>query len=146
MRTLLLLLLTAISLCTFSSFAQQEAASATIQPTESSDAANLAKITQVYDHDYIMGEPVLKTALLTLLRDRISYMVEPASVNNKYPLISSVGLMTDLNPGLQAHDPATFSPETFNPLIYNWTFFHNKTLVYRIDGTDYIIIIQPQNI
>ncbi len=137
----LLLLLTAISLCVQSSFSQDLPG----QKIELPDAQYNAHIDEVYGPHFFDQKPELKTRFVELLRDRVSYVYEPVTADTKpYPSVSSVGLRTDENPNVQAHDPAQFSTSTFNPLIYNWHPFYHEIQVYRIDGTDYVLVIQPQ--
>ena len=39
-----------------------------------------------------------------------------------------------------------FDPNNFNALKYNMNFFNSQALVYRVDNTDYIIVIKPQSV
>ena len=63
--------------------------------------------------------------------------------NDKYPKLSQVALLNKYNPALQRD--AVFNSETFNPLKYNFEFSSNATVVYRVDNTNYIIVITPQS-
>ncbi len=138
-----LLLLTLVLLVP-AALSAQESASSGISSTTDSDAVYQARIEEIYTAAYLENVPELRAALTNLLKNRVSYVIEPASVNNKYPLISSLPLMNKMNPAVVSHDPAGFDPTTFNPLTYRWNFFSDKLLVYRIDGTDYLLIVQPQ--
>lgn len=121
----------------------QEQAPLAIIPAATSDIAHAAKINEIYTASYLEDAPELRIALMDLLAHRVSYQLEPVSENNKYPLISSLPLMNRMNPEIVPHDPVNFTPSEFNPLIYSWNFFSDKLQVYRIDGTDYLLIVQP---
>jgi hypothetical protein len=71
------------------------------------------------------------------------YLTEPLTVNDKYPLLSSFPLMNRYNSSIVAIDYSQFNPATFVPITYNLPFFSDQTQVIRVDGTDYIIVIDP---
>ena len=106
-----------------------------------------AKIQEVYGDKYqeiSTNDPERIKLLSDLLENRIK-IVEVSSVGeDKYPKLSSVSLLNKYNPNL-TRDVA-FDMNTFNPLKYNLNFFSTKTEVYRIDNTDYLLVIQPQTI
>lgn len=105
------------------------------------------KIQEVYGDKYqeiSANDPERIKLLVDLLENRIK-IVEVSSVGeDKYPKLSSVPLLNKYNPNL-TRDVA-FDANTFNPLKYNLNFFSTKTEVYRIDNTDYLLVIQPQTI
>ena len=106
-----------------------------------------AKIQEVYGDKYqeiSTNDPERIKLLSDLLENRIK-IVEVSSVGeDNYPKLSSVALLNKYNPNL-TRDVA-FDVNTFNPLKYNLNFFSTKTEVYRIDNTDYLLVIQPQTI
>ncbi len=59
----------------------------------------------------------------------------------KYPKITDEGMLNTYNKNLK-HDG--FNKTTFNPLKYNLQFFDIAARAYRIDNTEYLLIIQPQ--
>lgn len=70
-------------------------------------------------------------------------IVKQADVSGKnYPKISEAGMLTMYNKNVK-HD-GFFNKSTFNPLKYNIQFFDRSLRVYRIDNTEYLLIIQPQ--
>lgn len=77
-----------------------------------------------------------------LLSERISYRQEPYVPGEKYTKLSSIELEHKVNPNLKRDE--TFNPETFNPLKYRLNFYSKVTEMYRVDGTNYIIVIQGQ--
>lgn len=102
------------------------------------------KIAFVYGSQFLEHNPDLVDALVILLRDRIAYQFEVAAPDEKFPKLSSFPLMNKVNPSIHAPNPAAFDVTTFNPLIYDWNFFFDRIQVFRIDGTDYLMIVQPQ--
>lgn len=108
------------------------------------NAAYKEKIHFVFGADFFESQPELQEQFVRLLRDRVELRFEPPGEGEKFPLISSLPLMNKHNAAVQAHAPQGFSAEAFNPLIYGWDFFSDKVQVFRIDGTDYLLIVQPQ--
>lgn len=103
------------------------------------------KIDAVYSADFFTEKPELRAAYVKLLSERISYVQTQDLPSDKYELLSSVPLHPFVTPEQAAFDPSTFSIGQFNPLFYSLSFFEwNQAKVYRIDGTDYYLIIQPQ--
>lgn len=112
------------------------------QPTVSLE--NIQKISEVYGSNFVEQNPTLVVFFDRLLNERISYRLETFSDEEKYPLLSSFGLNNKVNANVQPVDPASFTPEGFNPLSYGVGFTQKHTLVIRIDGTEYVMIVQPQ--
>lgn len=103
-----------------------------------------SKIAFVYGSQFLEHNSGLADELVMLLRDRIAYQFEVAPADEKFPKLSSFPLMNKANPSVNAPDPAAFDVTTFNPLVYNWDYFSDRVQVFRIDGTDYLMIVQPQ--
>lgn len=64
-------------------------------------------------------------------------------VNDKYPKLSELKLINKYNPDLRRD--AAFDPAHFNPLKYDFVFSAKTKQVYRVDGTDYVIVVEPQS-
>jgi hypothetical protein len=90
----------------------------------------------------LTNEPQRIRAFAELLETRLSVVKMPVNPKEDYVKLSTVPLLNKYNSAL-TRDGA-FDPATFNPLKYNLNFFSTKTEVYRIDNTDYIIMIKPQ--
>ena len=58
------------------------------------------------------------------------------------PALSSVEIKGKCNTSLYG-TTKNFSVEQFNPLQYFFNFYSKKELTYRIDNSDYIVIIHP---
>lgn len=90
----------------------------------------------------LANEPQRIKAFTELLENRLSVVKIPVNPKEDYVKLSTVPLLNKYNPALTRD--AAFDPATFNPLKYNLNFFSTKAEVYRIDNTDYIIMIKPQ--
>ncbi len=101
------------------------------------------QITTVYGEAWVSDNPDAVNALEDCFVNRISYLTEPLAANGKYPLLSSFPLMNKNNPAIVAINYSQFNPSTFIPIHYNLPFFSNLKQVIRVDGTDYIIVIEP---
>lgn len=108
-------------------------------------SAYIPEITSVYGEAWVSQNQDAVTALGNCFTNRMKYLVEPLAENDKYPLLSSFPLMNKFNPAITAIDYDQFNPSTFMPLTYNLPFFSDQTQVIRVDGTDYIIVIDPVN-
>lgn len=102
-----------------------------------------SKLTYVYGNEFLIQNPELITVYTEILNHRVEYITTPHTSVEKYALLSSVPLMTKNNPAIQGADFASFNISTFNPLVYHIDYFSDKTQVYRIDNTDYIMVIRP---
>ncbi|MBT8254686.1 MAG: hypothetical protein KJN68_11995 [Bacteroidia bacterium] len=58
------------------------------------------------------------------------------------PMLSEVKLFDYYVGGLK-RDMA-FNPRSFNPLKYDFNFYSRQSFMYRVDGTDYFILIKSQ--
>lgn len=105
-----------------------------------------AKIQEVYGdktQEIAQNDPERIKVLNDLLDNRIKIVESPIVGDDKYPKLSTVSLANKYNPNLQRD--VVFDPNNFNPLKYNMDFFTSKVQIYRVDNTDYIIIINTQN-
>jgi hypothetical protein len=105
------------------------------------------KIQEVYGN---MTEQILQSnpdrikLLNDLLENRIKIIESPAVSEDKYIKLSTVTLLNKYNPSLSRD--AVFDTLNFNPLKYNFNFFSKTASVYRVDNTNYLIIIEPQTL
>lgn len=80
--------------------------------------------------------------LNSILFDRTEILIEKFNSKEKYTKLSSVPLFNKYNPSL--FRDKTFRKDSFNILKYNLEFFSQYDKVYRVDNTDFIIVIHPQ--
>lgn len=80
-----------------------------------------------------------------LLQQRTSLVQKPIDGTEKLPKISTIPLFNKYNPGLKRDATgAAFDPQQFNVLKYKIPFTAINTRLYRIDGTNYILVVKPQ--
>jgi hypothetical protein len=102
-----------------------------------------SNVYEVYPESFFDNQPDLMTAFLELLSSRIEYRIEPPFSGEKYPKLLDQPLMNKFNNTLTVD--TIFDPKTFNPLKYGIAFFTSQTQVFRINNTDYIMIIHPSS-
>lgn len=80
-----------------------------------------------------------------LLEKRVKVVIEPYATFEAYPKLSEFALFDFYNKELIRDND--FDVNNFNVLKYNLNFFSNQqTMYYRVDNTDYLIKILPQNL
>lgn len=106
------------------------------------------QINTVYDSNYFVGREFVRESLRTALKERVSIAFkEGVGQNSDYPLLSSVGVTRGVNSKIASEMLSNFNENTFNPLCFNINLFPlNESIVYRIDNTDFILVIQHQNL
>lgn len=109
-------------------------------------AKELAMLKEVYQDKldkYVLSNKQRVKDFKHLLRNRIVIKELPnITDDSKYTLLSTVKLFNSYNPNLKRDD--TFNSSTFNPLKYNLDFFRIGSIIYKIDNTNYYIIIKSQ--
>lgn len=108
-----------------------------------------AKLAEVYGdklQEFTSSNPEMIVFFDDLLKNRIKiYDWSAETDRSKFPKLSEVALLNKYNPALQRDN--VFNPDTFNPLKYNMEFTSVTTRkIYVVDGTNYVILIEPQNI
>ena len=104
-----------------------------------------AKIQEVYGdktQEIAQNDPERIKLLNDLLDNRIKIIESPIVGEDKYTKLSSVPLLNKYNTNLKRD--LTFDPANFNPLKYSMNFFTSEAQIYRVDNTDYLIVIQQQ--
>ena len=105
------------------------------------------KIQEVYGtfaQQEVYTNPTRLSYLTDIIVNRVKIVESPSSINDKFPKLSSIPLLNKYNPALTYDE--VFNPDNFNPIKYNFNFYTNSNMVYRVDNTNYIIIIEPQKI
>ena len=70
-----------------------------------------------------------------ILRNRVQILNKKYQTNENLPKLSSVSTITTIK---------KFNTNNFNPLLYNFDFDSQKSQIYRVDGTDFVINIIPK--
>lgn len=103
------------------------------------------KINEVYGPSFFNGNSDGFNFYKRLLSERIQILEEQLTDKDKYPKISEFPRMDKNNSSIGIFSLEDFSIETFNPLYFQLDFTNSKnTQVYRIDGTNYVLVILPQ--
>ncbi len=106
-----------------------------------------AKIQEVYadkTQEMVMNDPGRLKVLTDLVQNRVKVtQIQLDPLNDKYPKLSQVALLNKYNPSMQRD--AAFDPATFNPLKYDFIISAKRNMVYRVDNTNYVIVIEPQS-
>lgn len=149
-RGVLTIFLTTLS---FSGFAQSQVKSRVVKVMNHNDNVKQPLTSQEMDFlveaygdeldEYILNRPQRLKDVKDILRNRVK--IELASRNEKsayLPLLSTVALFTTYNSALKRD--VNFDKNTFNPLKYQFHFHGFGTSMYRVDNTNYIVIIKPQ--
>ncbi|WP_028871186.1 hypothetical protein [Psychroserpens burtonensis] len=109
-------------------------------------SSELGWITEVYSstaHENILDKPQRLKDIKNILRNRVEIKNIPNPSDQKEcALLSEVPLMNYYVSDLQRD--ANFNPQNFNPLKYLFNFYSRGTQMYRVDNTNYFIIIESQ--
>ncbi|MGK0324100.1 MAG: hypothetical protein ACJAR4_002148 [Psychroserpens sp.] len=110
-------------------------------------SAELALITEVYGataNDNILDKPQRLKDIKNILRNRIEIKEIPKPSDQKdCTLLSEVSLMDYYVSDLQRD--TNFNPQNFNPLKYLFNYYSYGSHMYRVDNTNYFIIIKSQH-
>lgn len=92
----------------------------------------------------ILSRPNRVLSMKNLLRNRIVIENIPNPINQKKcTLLSEVPLFDAFVSTLQRD--LVFKPQGFNPLKYTFSFYSRGEHMYRVDGTNYFILIKSQH-
>ena len=100
-------------------------------------------LTEVYGETLqknVLGNSPRLKSLKNILRNRVEIISLP-NYYKDYKLLSQVPLFNKYNSSLKRE---VFSKSTFNPLKYNFDFYAKQNQIFRIDHTDYYIVIKTQ--
>ncbi len=85
----------------------------------------------------IISVNALEKYYKNILRNRVKIYVKKYYSDENFPKLSSIGPKPDNNIN---------DTEKFNPLLYDFPFFSKKTHYYRVDKTDFLVFINPQEL
>ena len=90
---------------------------------------------------YVLDKPSRVKDIKHIFRNRVLIQNEDVKDISNYPLLSSVPVFDVFNNKMII--PA-FNKDSFNPLIYNFNFNSKRRLIYRVDNTNYLIVIKSK--
>ena len=85
----------------------------------------------------IISVNALKKYYKNILRNRVKIYVKKYYFDENIPKLSSIGPNLDIN---------IINSKKFNPLLYDFPFFSKKSHYYRVGQTDYLVVINPQEL
>jgi hypothetical protein len=101
------------------------------------------KITQIYGEEVLNSNPLLVKELTILLDERIEFLKTPFIEGEIYEVITKNGQVEAKSKDIKIYLGNQFNSRLFNPLLYNISTQSKKPVLYRIDGTDYLMLIHP---
>jgi hypothetical protein len=105
-------------------------------------AKTKAFAVEVYQTYTVYTSPAQLAAYQQIL-DRIEVKSLQVTANENYTPLSTVALKDKYNPALVRDNASTFNPSNFNALKYMFELFPKQDKIYRVDGTQYVIVIHP---
>jgi hypothetical protein len=90
---------------------------------------------------YVLDKPSRVKDIKHILRNRVVIQNEDVKDISNYPLLSTVSIFDVFNNSIQF---PLFNKDNFNPLIYNFNFNSKTRLIYRVDNTNYLIVIKSK--
>lgn len=110
-------------------------------------SVEMAMIEEVYGataQDNVYNKPQRLKDIKNILRNRVEIKVLSNPQDQKEcTLLSEVPLLDYYVSDLQRD--TNFNPQTFNPLKYLFNFYSFGSHMYRVDNTDYFILIKSQH-
>ena len=108
--------------------------------------SELNKLEEAYDqnlNDQILDRPIRVKDIKDILRNRVYIYQE--NIKN----LSDIGLLSELDL-FDIYNKKIIRPifdrNNFNPLLYNFNFFSKTRQIYRVDNTNYLIVIKPREL
>ena len=108
--------------------------------------SELNKLEEVYDQnlkDQILDRPIRIKDIKDILRNRVYIYQENIKDLSDIGLLSEVDLFDIFNKKIIR---PVFDKNNFNPLLYNFNFFSKTKQIYRVDNTNYLIVIKPREL
>ena len=107
--------------------------------------SELAKLKMAYGDELenqILDRPVRVKDIKDILRNRVIIYQENIKGLSKIPLLSQVPIFNIYN----KFSRPVFNGNDFNPLLYNFNFFSKTKQIYRVDNTNFLIVIKPREL
>lgn len=112
-------------------------------PLTAQERSQIIEVYGDYAEKHIFSNTHRLKSIKQLLRNRIVIKLV-TDESNKKPCtkLSEVSLCDGFVSDLKRDE--TFNPNTFNPLKYNFEFYSRAAATYKVDNTNYYIIIKSQ--
>ena len=103
------------------------------------------KIQEVFGdktQELVINDPERLAILTDLIENRVKIIESEVTSKEKYTNLSEAALVIKYNANLNRDE--VFDPLNFNPLKYDLNILPKTPAIYRVDNTNYLIVIQPQ--
>ncbi|MBT8258095.1 MAG: hypothetical protein KJO49_06455 [Bacteroidia bacterium] len=113
-------------------------------PLTAKELSNLQEVFGNHLHDRILSRQNMLAEIKDVLRNRIQIVkLDNPQDQKSCSLLSDVALYSAFNPDIKRDK--RFDPSSFNPLKYAFNYRINGASMYRVDQTNYYIIINPRS-
>ena len=111
------------------------------------NAIELKQLKEVYGdqlNNYVLSRPNFLKAVKDILRNRVEIIeLSDPKDQKECTLLSQVPVLSAFVSDLKRDQ--FFDRSTFNPLKYNFRFFNRGASMYRVDNTNYFILVKSQH-
>jgi hypothetical protein len=90
---------------------------------------------------YVLDKPSRVKDIKHIFRNRVIIQCEDVKDISNYPLLSTISVFNAFNDLLE---PPLFDKDAFNPLIFNFDFNSKRRLIYRVDNTNFLIVVKSK--
>jgi len=108
--------------------------------------SELKKLEEAYGqnlNDQILDRPIRVKDIKDILRNRVNIYQENIKDLSTIPLLSNIPTFDIYNHKLNR---PVFNRNNFNPLLYNFNFFLKSKQIYRVDNTNFLVVINPREL
>ena len=108
--------------------------------------SELKKLEEAYGqnlNDQILDRPIRVKDIKDILRNRVNIYQENIKDVSTIPLLSNIPTFDIYNHKLNR---PVFNRNNFNPLLYNFNFFLKTKQIYRVDNTNFLVVIKPREL
>ena len=108
--------------------------------------SELKKLEEAYGqnlNDQILDRPIRVKDIKDILRNRVNIYQENIKDLSTIPLLSNIPTFDIYNHKLNR---PVFNRNNFNPLLYNFNFFLKTKQIYRVDNTNFLVVIKPREL
>lgn len=108
--------------------------------------SELKKLEEAYGqnlNDQILDRPIRVKDIKDILRNRVNIYQENIKDLSTIPLLSNIPTFDIYNHKLNR---PVFNRNNFNPLLYNFNFFLKSKQIYRVDNTNFLVVIKPREL
>jgi len=108
--------------------------------------SELKKLEEAYGqnlNDQILDRPIRVKDIKDILRNRVNIYQENIKDISTIPLLSNIPTFDIYNHNLNR---PIFNRNDFNPLLYNFNFFLKTKQIYRVDNTNFLVVIKPREL